>query len=87
MRIKMNSQGRITLPGIIREYLELEEQDELQVELAYQEIVIRKAVDGCIICNAASGLVRIGEYFICERCIKRLAEAKPGDFLYSVKVD
>lgn len=57
------------------------------MELAYQEIVIRKAVDGCIICNAASGLVRIGEYFICERCIKRLAEAKPGDFLYSAKVD
>ena len=31
MRVKMDSQGRITLPGIIREYLELEEQDELQV--------------------------------------------------------
>lgn len=87
MRIKVDSQGRITLPGIVREYLELGEQDELQVELAYQEIVIRKSVDGCIICNAASGLVWIGEYFICERCIKRLAKVKLGDFLYSVKVD
>lgn len=84
---KIDELGRITLPEKCRQVLDLKENDEVEISLDIIEMRIRKPIFGCVFCNAAVNLVRIGDICACRRCIEKLHKAKDGDYLYPMRVD
>jgi len=84
---KLDELGRVVIPIEYRRQLGWQEKDGIEMILTDNPIVLKKAVDGCIFCNAAIDLVKTGNYCVCRDCINRLHEAKNGDVLYTTKVD
>jgi len=84
---KLDELGRVVIPLEYRRQLGWQEKDDIEMILTDNSIVLKKAVDGCIFCNAAIDLVKMGNCCICRDCINRLHEAKNGDVLYAAKID
>jgi len=87
MRLKLDDQGRITLPKSWLNPLEIEENSEVAIALFTNEIVIRKPIDSCVFCNSVANLVRADDRFVCRTCIERLHEARDGGAIYVTKMD
>lgn len=85
MKIKMNQEGCILIPKEVRQYLNINADDILNLSISTDKLVIRKQIESCIFCGAAANLVKIGEYAVCLGCIKRLEQAKVGDCFYPIK--
>lgn len=86
MRIKIDKNGVITLPLWVCSMLQLNE-GEVELEILSDSIKLRKPVNGCIFCKSAVTLLKIGDFFVCEACRKRLANAPNGDYLYVNGID
>jgi len=72
----------VLLPLEVCQQIGLEPKDELNISIVSNSIVLTKAVRACVFCDTAVELVKIGQYYVCENCHKRLAKAKSGDCLY-----
>ena len=84
---KIDELGRILLPAEFRQALHIKKEDELEIILKINEMVIKKAISGCVFCSAASKLVWIGDLCACRSCIERLHNAQDHEVLYPVRPD
>ena len=82
MIIKTGQKGRIILPEQYMKALQIENGSDVEVILGANELIIKKVFPGCIFCNSAANLLRVGRLYVCRQCIDRLGEAKENDFLY-----
>lgn len=84
MVIKIEEGGKISIPQEYLKELRLNNSDEVKVFIRDREIVIRRLILGCVFCDAAANLVRIGRYCVCRSCIEKLYNAKNDDYFYPV---
>ena len=82
---KIDELGRIVLPVEYRKALNIHERDELKVNINNGEIIIRKPLLECHFCGVPVDLVRIGNEYVCRRCIEKLHGAKEGETLFISK--
>lgn len=64
--------GRIVLPAKWRKGLCLGEGDEVTISTRGQYIVIEKLEHRCVFCGAGNKLSRVGEKFLCQKCVSEL---------------
>ena len=68
---KIDELGRIVVPKEMRDELEINIRDKVEIEMQGQEIIIRKHEDKCVFCeNKASKIFK--EKKICKKCWEEL---------------
>ncbi|MBE6763118.1 MAG: AbrB/MazE/SpoVT family DNA-binding domain-containing protein [Ruminococcaceae bacterium] len=65
--------GRIVIPKDIRNRLEIEEGDSLEMFLDDNTIVIRKYNPSCILCGSAKDIVTFRGKNFCPNCVKEMS--------------
>ena len=83
----MKIEDAVILSKDLRNLLDMKDHDQLDIILHNGELRIKKSIPGCIFCNSAIDLVKIGDYAVCEQCITRLSSANKGDCLYPLDVE
>lgn len=71
---KVDELGRIVLPAEIRQNMDIETRDPLEIYTDGERIVLQKYHPGCIFCSNADDLVYFDQKRICRECIGKLKE-------------
>ena len=78
----VDEMGRVILPADIRNFLNIQAGDRLDIVVKQGEIRLSPSVDHCLLCHRADALIHIGKFAVCAPCVRRLATAEVGDYLY-----
>jgi len=73
---KLDKMGRIVLPKELRETLDLEIGDSIEVFLEGQNLVLRKYKRGCVICGNMEGLQSFSGKQVCKKCLETMITTK-----------
>ncbi len=73
---KVDELGRIVLPMEIRNTLEINPKDPLEIFVEGDKIILTKYEPCCVFCGNAENNVILGEKRVCKACIAKLNEAK-----------
>lgn len=71
---KIDELGRIVLPIELRQALNLQEKDSLEIFLKDDGIFIKKSQPCCAFCNSTHSLKPFSGKNICEKCLQKLKE-------------
>lgn len=69
---KLDELGRVVIPKEIRNKLDIEEKDPIEIYLEGTSIILRKFETGCIFCNNSKDLVSFKEKLICRKCLAKI---------------
>ena len=64
--------GRIVLPKALREIMDIQEKDPLEIFTDNNRIILQKYHPACEFCNNADNVVYFGEKRICRECIDKI---------------
>ena len=67
---KVDELGRVVLPKELRQYLDIEAQDMVEVTADEDRIILTKSVPRCVFCGGQSGLVKHMSKYICAQCVQ-----------------
>lgn len=71
---KLDELGRVVIPKEIRNKLNIEEKDPIEIYLDGESIVLKKYESGCIFCGNTKDLVLYDGKLICKKCVTKLTE-------------
>jgi transcriptional pleiotropic regulator of transition state genes len=71
---KVDELGRIVLPKALREIMDIQEKDPLEIFTDNNRIILQKYHPACEFCNNADNVVYFGEKRICRECIDKIKE-------------
>ena len=71
---KIDELGRIVLPVSIRQNMDINEKDALEIFIDGERIILQKYQPSCIFCNNADNVVFYNNKRICSECIAKLKE-------------
>lgn len=71
---KVDELGRVVLPISIRQTLEINEKDPIEIFIDEGKIILQKYQPSCVFCNNASDIVYFNGKRICEECLKKIKE-------------
>lgn len=66
--------GRIVLPKSMRQHLEINERDQLEIFVEGNRIVLQKYEPGCVFCEKTDGVVIFNGKRVCAACIASLKQ-------------
>ena len=69
---KVDELGRIVLPKPLREVMDINEKDSLEIFTDNNRIILQKYHPACEFCNNADNVVYFGEKRICRDCIDKI---------------
>ena len=69
---KVDELGRIVLPISIRQTMDINEKDPLEIFTDENRIILQKYQSSCIFCNNADELVYFNDQRICRECLNAL---------------
>lgn len=72
MSAKIDDLGRVVIPIKLRERLDIQKQDVLDVYIEDGKIVLSKASEHCIFCNSDLNLSKIKTKNVCSNCIDEM---------------
>ncbi len=72
---KVDELGRIVLPIELRQGLDIQPKDPVEIYLDGDRIILKKHQPACIFCDSADGLVFFGDKRICEHCMEKLKKS------------
>lgn len=73
---KIDGLGRIVIPMEIRNKLEIEQNDPLDIHVEGNSIVLRKNSADCTFCGSSKGVVEYKGKNICSNCLKEIKGIK-----------
>ena len=76
---KLDELGRVVIPKEIRNKLDIEEKDPIEIYLDGTSIVLRKFEKGCIFCNNSKDLVSYKDKLICKKCLEKITNLTMED--------
>jgi transcriptional pleiotropic regulator of transition state genes len=71
---KVDELGRIVLPISIRQIMDINEKDSLEIFTDENRIILQKYQPSCIFCNNADDIVFFNGKRVCEGCLKKIKE-------------
>ena len=74
MTRKVDELGRIVLPAEIRQTLNINTKDALEIFTEEDRIVLKKYNPGCCFCTGMDGLVIFEDKRICSVCLEKLRD-------------
>ncbi len=66
--------GRIVLPKKMREALDIDIRDKVEILLEDDRIVLRKHAPACIFCGSEQSIILFNEKRLCEACLEKLKQ-------------
>ncbi|MDY3863987.1 MAG: AbrB/MazE/SpoVT family DNA-binding domain-containing protein [Eubacteriales bacterium] len=69
---KVDELGRIVLPAEIRQNMDIETRDSLEIYTDGDRIVLQKYHPGCIFCMNVDNLVYFNQKRICPDCLAKI---------------
>ena len=69
---KVDELGRIVLPISIRQIMDINEKDALEIFTDENKIILQKYQPSCIFCNNADNIVFFNGKRICEECLAKI---------------
>jgi transcriptional pleiotropic regulator of transition state genes len=69
---KVDELGRIVLPKPLREIMDIQEKDPLEIFTDNNRIILQKYHPACEFCSNADNVVYFGEKRICRECIDKI---------------
>jgi len=70
---RLDELGRVVIPKEIRNKLNIEEKDPIEIYLEGTSIILRKFESGCIFCNNSKELSTYKDRLICKKCLEKIA--------------
>ncbi len=70
---KIDELGRIVLPSEIRQTLDLQVRDAMEIFTDGERIVLQKYRPGCLFCGGLEGLKSFEGKHICPACIAKMS--------------
>ncbi len=69
---KIDELGRIVIPIEIRNKLDINEKDPIEIYVEMDKIVLRKYEPSCIFCGNTKGMAKYKDKLVCHKCIERI---------------
>ena len=69
---KVDELGRIVLPISIRQVMDINEKDSLEIFTDENKIILQKYQPSCIFCNNAGNIVYFSGKRVCEDCLAKI---------------
>lgn len=76
---KLDELGRVVIPKEIRNKLDIEEKDPIEIYVDGNAIILKKSVSGCIFCNNSKGLTTYKEKLVCKNCLDKLCDINSSE--------
>lgn len=70
---RLDELGRVVIPKEIRNKLNIEEKDPIEIYLEGTSIILRKFELGCIFCNNTKELSTYKDRLVCKKCLEKLS--------------
>lgn len=71
---KVDELGRLVLPAEIRQSMDIQVRDAVEIFTDGDRIILQKYQPSCIFCSNVDDLVFFGNKRICASCLKKLKE-------------
>ena len=71
---KIDELGRIVIPIELREKLEIEVKDPIEIYVDNDKIVLKKHEPSCLFCGNTKELVNYKDKLVCTKCISKIKE-------------
>lgn len=68
--------GRVVFPVELRQMLEIEKGDPLEILVDDEKIVLRKYYAGCLFCGNLEGLKNINGKYVCVECLEEIKKSE-----------
>ena len=69
---KVDELGRVVIPKEIRNKLDIQEKDPLELYVQEDCIILKKYESNCIFCGNTKNLIEYKEKLICKNCLNDL---------------
>ena len=69
---RIDDLGRVVIPKEIRNKLDIEEKDPIEIYLDGTSIILKKFETGCIFCNNSKELVSFKDKLVCKKCLSKI---------------
>ena len=69
---KVDELGRVVIPKEIRNKLDIQEKDPLEIYVQEDCIILKKYESNCIFCGNTKNLIEYKEKLICKNCLNDL---------------
>ena len=70
---KLDELGRVVIPKEIRNKLDIEEKDPIEIYIEGNSIVLKKFELGCIFCNNSRDLTTYKDKLICKKYLEKIS--------------
>ena len=70
---KVDILGRIVIHKELRDALDIEDKDPLEIFVEGDRIILKKYNPSCIFCGSTNDIVLFKEKLVCEECIKSIS--------------
>ncbi len=71
---RVDQLGRIVLPKELRQTLNIDKKDPMEIYVEDETVILKKYEPGCTLCSSVDGLVSYKGKNVCEKCIEKLKE-------------
>ena len=71
---RVDELGRVVIPKEIRDKLDIQEKDPIEIYVDGYSIVLKKFQSNCIFCGNTKDLIEYKEKLICKKCLEKLKE-------------
>lgn len=72
---KLDDTGRVVIPKDVRESLNWESYDTIEVFIEEDRVILQKKELACLECGTQLSLVVLGGHMFCRKCLKKGAES------------
>jgi transcriptional pleiotropic regulator of transition state genes len=69
---RIDDLGRVVIPKELREVLNINIKDSLEIFTENKTIILKKYNPGCVFCEKVDNVVRFKQSNICSNCLKEL---------------
>jgi len=69
---RVDELGRVVIPKEIRNKLDIQEKDPLEIYVQEDCIILKKYESNCVFCGNTKDLIEYKEKLICKKCLKDL---------------
>ena len=69
---RVDELGRVVIPKEIRNKLDIQEKDPLEIYVQEDCIILKKYESNCIFCGNTKDLTEYKEKLICKKCLNEL---------------
>ncbi len=71
---RVDDLGRIVLPKELRETMNIEEKDPVEIYVEGEKVILKKYQAGCQFCGDSENLISVEDRKVCRECVSELLE-------------